>query len=148
MNSFVKVIALGYLVFWLVSGHLATAQTAWVAPDVLEGALNISAEELVDLKAEFPNTVLIDTSAHDAANPSSIEGAHSVPGETLSASVLTRLADDKIAPLVFFDTDPNSIRCYKAARQAVILGYTNIYWFRGGLKEWLDKGLPVVKLQK
>lgn len=136
------------LVFSLVNAQFAMAQTGWKAPAVLDGAMNISAEELVDLKAEFPNVVIIDTSVHDATNSSGIEGAHNLPERALSPIALAQLAGDKFTPVVFLDTDANSIHCYKAVRQAVILGYSNVYWFRGGLKEWLDKGLPVVRVEK
>jgi rhodanese-related sulfurtransferase len=92
--------------------------------------------------------VVIDTSAHDASNASSIEGAHQFPQQAISPISLAKLAGaDKFTPVVFFDMDANSIHCYKAVRQAVILGYSNVYWFRGGLKEWLNKGLPVVRVQ-
>ena len=136
------------LAFSLINVNLAAAQSGWETPAVLEGAMNISVEELVDFKAEFSNIVIIDTGPHDTTQPISIEGAHALSAQSISPIVLTQLASDKFTPLVFFGTDPGSIHSYKAAKQAVILGYINVYWFRGGLKEWLDKGMPVVKLQE
>jgi rhodanese-related sulfurtransferase len=32
----------------------------------------------------------------------------------------------------------------KAVRKAVSYGYVNIFWFRGGIAEWTEKGFPVV----
>lgn len=36
-------------------------------------------------------------------------------------------------------------KSYKAARAAVAKGFTNVYWFRGGLPEWRAEGLAVDK---
>jgi rhodanese-related sulfurtransferase len=127
---------------------LAMAQGAWEAPPLLEGTIKISAEELLDLKAEFADLVILDTRPVDAANTLNIEGAVTVAEQTLSAHTLTTLTKDKFTPLVIFGADAHSIHGYKAARQAVTLGYTYVFWFRGGFQEWLDKGMPVVKLQK
>jgi len=40
----------------------------------------------------------------------------------------------------------NSIKCWmspKAVSALVTMGYTNLYWFRGGMAEWKAKGYPV-----
>lgn len=40
----------------------------------------------------------------------------------------------------------NGVKCwksYKAAVKAKALGYTNVYWMRGGIPEWKAAGLPV-----
>ena len=33
-------------------------------------------------------------------------------------------------------------KSYKASKVALARGFTTMYWFRGGLPEWLARGLP------
>jgi rhodanese-related sulfurtransferase len=121
---------------------------AWEAPPLLEGAIKVTAEELLDLKAEFDDLIIIDTRPSNTASSLSIEGAITPSEQTLSAHTLASLTKDKFTPLVIFGADEHSVHSYKAARQAVTLGYSYVFWFRGGFQEWLDKGMPVVKIQK
>ena len=128
--------------------RLVIAQGGWEAPPLLDGTIKVTAEEILDLKAEFADLVIIDTRPGDADNALTIEGAITVSEQTLSAHTLATLTKDKFTPLVIFGADEHSVHSYKAARQAATLGYAYVFWFRGGMQEWLDKGMPVVKLQK
>ena len=127
--------------------HWVMAQSAWVAPPLLEGTIKITAEELPDLKAEFADLVIIDTRPADHDNPLTIEGAVAV-SYAITPNSLSALTKDKFTPLVFFGADEHSINSFKAAKAAVTLGYSVVFWFRGGMQEWLDKGMPVVRIQK
>lgn len=137
-------LAAGVLCSFPLAAH---AQGAWEAPSLLEGTIKISAEELLDLKAEFKDLVIIDARP-DADGSLNIEGAIAVSDQALTPHTLTSLAKDKFTPLVIFGADEHSVHSYKAARKAVMLGYGYVFWFRGGLQEWLDKGMPVVKTEK
>ena len=139
-------LALAYLAF--VQGTAQGAAQGWEAPALLEGTIKVTAEELLDIKAEFDDLVIIDTRPIDTANTLTIEGAITPSEQTLSAHTLASLTKDKFTPLVIFGEDAHSVHSYKAARQAVTLGYSYVFWFRGGFQEWLDKGMPVVKIQK
>ncbi|WP_413872328.1 rhodanese-like domain-containing protein [Albidovulum sp.] len=46
--------------------------------------------------------------------------------------------------LVFYCSDPGCWLGYNAALGAVAAGYTNVYWYRGGLQAWQMSGLPLV----
>jgi rhodanese-related sulfurtransferase len=46
--------------------------------------------------------------------------------------------------LVFYCSDPGCWLGYNAALRAVAAGYTNVYWYRGGLQAWQMSGLPLV----
>jgi PQQ-dependent catabolism-associated CXXCW motif protein len=41
---------------------------------------------------------------------------------------------------VFFCSGVNCWLSYNAALRAVALGYTEVYWYRGGIEAWLDAG--------
>lgn len=46
-------------------------------------------------------------------------------------------------PVVLYCSDPMCWMSYNAALRAVAAGYTNVYWYRGGLQAWQMAGLPV-----
>lgn len=58
---------------------------------------------------------------------------------------VSKLPADKNAELMFSCGGPECWKSYKSARRAMKEGYKRIYWFRGGIKEWQDAGLPVDK---
>ena len=63
------------------------------------------------------------------------------------ASYLTKLTNNnKDAPIVFFCLDAKCWLSYNACLRASELGYTNIYWYRGGIDAWKSAGLPLVSV--
>jgi rhodanese-related sulfurtransferase len=52
---------------------------------------------------------------------------------------------DKNASVLFQCNGPECWKSYKAASLAVKAGFKKVYWFRGGIPEWKQKGLPVEK---
>jgi rhodanese-related sulfurtransferase/ABC-type phosphate/phosphonate transport system substrate-binding protein len=58
---------------------------------------------------------------------------------------LSKLPADKSAELMFSCGGPECWKSYKSARKAMKAGYTKIYWFRGGIHEWRQAGLPIEK---
>lgn len=55
---------------------------------------------------------------------------------------LAKLPADKAAPVVLFCNAGECWRSYKAAVVARDAGWKNVMWFRGGMPEWVEKGLP------
>jgi hypothetical protein len=59
-------------------------------------------------------------------------------------NALVKLTDGKFdAPLVFFSSDVKNWEGYIAAARAIDMGYTKVYWYRGGLKAWKEANQPV-----
>jgi rhodanese-related sulfurtransferase len=117
-------------------------------PTTLAGVKVVSAEEARKLQAD--GALLIDT--RDYA-PRTAAGAISVPYKEKSAREegfdptgdtfdLGKLPTDKAAPVVFFCNAGECWKSYKASVVALKLGYTQIYWMRGGYPEWAAQGLP------
>jgi PQQ-dependent catabolism-associated CXXCW motif protein len=52
--------------------------------------------------------------------------------------------DDRSRTLVTYCQGVQCWGSYNAALRALRLGYTNVYWYRGGLDAWKQAGLPVV----
>jgi rhodanese-related sulfurtransferase len=58
---------------------------------------------------------------------------------------VSKLPADKNQEIMFSCGGPECWKSYKSAIRALKQGYKRIYWFRGGIKEWLDAGLPIEK---
>ncbi|OZA43941.1 MAG: rhodanese [Hydrogenophilales bacterium 17-61-76] len=57
---------------------------------------------------------------------------------------LNKLPRDKNTPFMMYCDGTICWKSYKSALMAVEGGWKNVYWFRGGLPEWKEAGLPVV----
>jgi PQQ-dependent catabolism-associated CXXCW motif protein len=122
-------------------------------PRSVPGAKTITTRELVELyKGSKP--VLINVLDWT-------EGAFALPGTVwiqgmgkaqLSGSeylelrsLLAQIAPDKTAPLVVYCLSWECWLSYNATLTASDLGYTNLYWYRGGISAWNQARLPVVR---
>lgn len=79
-----------------------------------------------------------------------LPGARCVPfrffAETFEKTVAEGwpTADRTITPLVLYCYGIDCVRSRKAGAQAARLGFRNVLWFRGGVREWRDTGLPLL----
>lgn len=132
---------------------LASAPAAFASetPNSLDGVKLVSAEEAK--KLQDAGAPMIDTRVAAEYAEKSIKGAISVPYKEKSAKEvgfdaskdqfeLAKLPANKAAPLVFFCNAGECWKSYKASVVASKAGYTKIHWLRGGLPEWVKKGLP------
>jgi len=120
-------------------------------PASLAGVKNVGAEEVKKmLDAGVP---VIDTRVATEYAEKTIKGAKSVPYKEKSAKEpgfdasqdqfdLSKLPSDKGAPVVLFCNAGECWKSYKASVVALKAGYSKIHWFRGGMPEWVAKGLP------
>lgn len=139
--------------FFTVCGFLlcsavaaAPAQSSnWQAPIVVDGATPITAEELVDMMSEMDNLVLIDSRHDNQAKLGSIAGSISLPDTKTTPGALQKLVPNKLSPVVFYCEGTACSHSIKAVKKAVNYGYVNIFWFRGGIAEWKEKGFPIVQ---
>jgi rhodanese-related sulfurtransferase len=127
----------------------AAAAAQEVSPQEIRGATKVSAEEVFTLFGKTPDLVIVDSRL--AAGPSSgrangyIEGSLSLPDTKTNCASLARIIQRKNTPSLYYCNGPKCIRSAKAIEVALKCGYTNIYWFRGGFEEWLNKGYPAIK---
>lgn len=118
-------------------------------PKELPGAKTITAMGLRALRDQSPAPILIDVLTGD--------GHRTVPGarwlreagtasfdndarERLRLDLEELSAGRKAAPLVFFCLSSECWLSYNAGLRAIELGYTNVYWFRGGTAAWQRAG--------
>jgi rhodanese-related sulfurtransferase len=116
----------------------------WQVPPVVDGATPVTAEELSDLMSEMDNLVLIDSRHSEQFKEGAIKGSVSLPDTQTSPGALSQLVPNKLTPVVFYCDGLGCPHSMKAVRKAVSYGYINIFWFRGGISEWTEKGFPVV----
>ena len=137
--------------------YISSANFRRALPMSAPGAKTISTLQLAKLLADNPNARLVDT---DGPKPKpSIDRSVWLPdlGEPRIGaaergaieSALSRATNgDKNAPLVVYQ---RSIAWgwlgYHGALRLQELGYTNVFWYRGGTDAWHDAGLPLVALR-
>jgi PQQ-dependent catabolism-associated CXXCW motif protein len=46
-------------------------------------------------------------------------------------------------PLIFFCLGPQCWESYNAALRAIRMGFSNVFWYRGGLQAWQAANLPL-----
>lgn len=121
-------------------------------PTSLPGAKIISAAEAKMLIAN--GMPVYDVRLPEEYQTAHVPGAISVPYNESSAKevdfdptddkfALNKLPKDKTAPLMMYCDGTICWKSYKSATMAILAGWTNVYWFRGGFPEWKEAGLPV-----
>jgi phosphate transport system substrate-binding protein len=120
-------------------------------PLVLEGAEVVNANQV---KALLENGVpIIDARVETEYSTEHIKGAINVPYVEKSAKAanfnpqqdrfdLSKLPQNKKADIIFYCNAGACWKGYKASVVAIKAGYQKVYWFRGGIPEWGEKGLP------
>ena len=139
---YAKIVAFFYLL--LCSVTAANAAQGWQAPEFLDGATTVSAQEALDLKTEFPNVVTLDSRPPNQRSVATLPGAVAISDSRFTPDQIAALAPDKFTPILIFCDSIASGYSYRAANKLVSWGYARVFWLRGGLREWLDAGLPVV----
>lgn len=132
---------------------LQAAQAAMPhTPPDLQGVTVITAVQARDLMAK--GVLIVDTRVASEYVEHHIKGAVSIPYKERSAKStnfdprldrfdLTKLPADKSTPVIFYCNAGECWRSYKSSKAALEAGYTKIYWLRGGIPEWRDRGFAV-----
>ena len=138
----------GWLPVALVVGNASASSpetTGVRSPEDVPGTTKINAEELIELMWASPQLTLIDSRITSDRSKGFIEGSISLPNTETSCGALEVVLSDKLAPVLFYCNGVKCGRSAKAAQIAIDCGYNQIYWFRGGIEEWKQKQLPLVK---
>ena len=128
---------------WLLS--LTTPLLAESVPENIEGTTRVSAEDVIELVSSHSDLVIIDARKPSDRVKGYIEGSVGLPDtETTEASLASHIPS-KDSAVVFYCNGEKCGRSVKSSKMAVALGYRNVYWFRGGWAEWMEKGYPVAR---
>lgn len=115
-----------------------------MAPPAIDGAMNLTAEQVITLILTTPNLVIIDARKRSEYIKGHIQGAVNLLNSEMDEAALAHYASDKNAALLFYCNGPRCMRSSDAVKKALGWNYRNIYWFRGGWSEWSEKRLPVI----
>jgi rhodanese-related sulfurtransferase len=85
-------------------------------------------------------TVIFDANPHEMYVERHVPGARWVAYDGVTAKVLPA---DRSTPLVFYCANPACSASPRAARQAMALGWTNVFVMPEGIFGWVRAGLPV-----
>lgn len=121
-------------------------------PDSIPGTTLVDGVKLIEMLGDNENFIVIDARATDGrAKAGWIPGSVHVgfgkgfDGKVQSEKLKKVLGSDMSQPFAAFC---NGVRCDRsttAVNAAKKLGYTNIYWYRGGWDDWTANGYPVEK---
>jgi len=114
------------------------------APELIDGVVIMSAEEAIELILENPDMPIIDSRKKTEYVKGHIEGAVNLLNAEMTESDLQLIAPDKHAAILFYCNGVRCLRSSDAIGRAQSWGYDNLFWIRGGWKEWMEKYLPVV----
>ena len=115
------------------------------APLQIPGATTVDAERLIALVTSKPDLVILDNRHAEDFAAGAIEGAKRLLDTDVNAESLTQIVPRKTSPVLFYCNGLKCGRAAKAAEKAVSLGYTEVYYYALGMKQWLALSLPVVK---
>ena len=124
------------------------------APCALLGVERIDTSELAQMLRNGSPPIVVDVSPGVGMVP----GAFALLGAGLSfddaakevklhqrfEGLLRAAAPDLSQPLVFYGGDRGGWLSANGALRAVQVGFTRVYWYRGGLPAWTAAGLPTV----
>ncbi len=124
------------------------------SPLNLEGATKVNAEQVKELWTN--GVTIIDARIKAEYDFLHIPNAINVVYQDKSAKAaifnplqdiydLSKLPANKNAPVVIYCNSGACWKSYKLSTAAIKAGYKKIYWFRGGMPEWLEKRYPVEK---
>ncbi len=121
------------------------ASDSYTSPETITGSYRIDAEGLIALVNENENQIIIDSRISSDRKQGYIPGSISLPDTDTHCDSLARLIAEKSDPVVFYCNGPKCRRSDNAVVIAVACGYTNVYWFRGGIEAWRADNYPITK---
>lgn len=141
---------------WGVTGRseIRTGQYHAPTPTTIPNSSVITTAELLKIIKTDPKVVLVDVLGgnNHPTIPNAVWLKGAGLGTSFEDSVQNKLANDLSTltkqqtnrPIVFFCLSSECWLSYNATLRANHLGYSNTYWYRGGLEAWKAAGLPTV----
>lgn len=101
----------------------------------------MTVDQLAGMLERREQVAVIDNNRQESYTRGHIPGARWVGHDAVTPSVLP---SDRAARVVFYCHNEQCTACHTAARQAIALGYTNVYILPAGIAGWTGAGKPVV----
>ncbi len=117
----------------------ATAATTTASTEAELRPMTVA--DLAGMIERREQVAVIDNNGQESYARAHIPGARWVGHDAVTASVLP---SDRAARVVFYCHNEQCTACHTAARQAIALGYTNVFILPAGIVGWQGAGKPVV----
>ena len=134
---------------WLLLLLYLAASTAnsesYTSPESISGTQKIDAEGLIELVSDNPAQIIIDSRISSDRKLGYIPGSISLPDTQTSCESLAEVIPKKTDAVVFYCNGPSCRRSDIAVVTAADCGYSNIFWFRGGIEAWKANNYPITK---
>ncbi len=98
-----------------------------------------------DKLALLPGSLVIDWIAWDAQDAKGFGDVTNAKLENRLSETMAQLLPIRTTPLLIYCDGPKCWDSYNAVLRLGKLGYTQMYWYRGGLPAWKAASLPLVK---
>ena len=115
------------------------------APTSIDGTTLVNAEKIIDLVESLDDLIIIDARTVSDYDKGHIPDSVRLVNTETNADSLAKILPAKDAPVLFYCNGAKCGRSVESCKIAVADGYSNVYWFRGGIQEWEAKGFPVEK---
>lgn len=112
------------------------------APDAVPGATLVDAKWVKKTLDDKQGVVIIDARIAGEYAEGHLPGALNTEGKHIE-QLPNVLPANKNAPVLFYCNGPKCVKSSELAKHAVELGYSHVYWFRGGVPEWVSHGFPL-----
>ena len=129
-----------FIVFAFAVSTVPAANANTLSPEKIYGATNVDAAAAMKLFSK--GVVFVDVRKDSDWEAGRIPGAeHLELKKIFSEATLSEIAG-KDQEIVFYCNGPKCMRSSNASAQAVSWGFTNVYYFRGGIPEWIAADYP------
>lgn len=139
-----QLVIYGLITFFYLAGTTANSES-YTSPEIIDGTQTIEAEGLIQLVNRNETQIIVDSRISSDRKLGFIPGSISLPDTDTNCESLASLVPEKSDPVVFYCNGPKCRRSDNAVTIAADCGYTNIYWFRGGIEAWKAKNYPISK---
>ncbi|WP_210395653.1 rhodanese-like domain-containing protein [Motiliproteus sediminis] len=131
------------LTFLTAALFAVTAAAGDIQPMSFPNVTTVTAEELLDLVDSEDNLVIVDSRTRGDYDKGHIPDVAYLINTETNADSLAKILASKDTPVCFYCNGPKCARSGEAAQIAVEAGYSRVYWLRGGIAEWTEKGYPI-----
>lgn len=136
---------------WLLIINLLCVSVAFahkkpiITPEHVDGITTVHAQKLAKLMLKDKKLIVIDARVMKGRKKGFIENSYHLPDIETNCASLQKLIPRLNNPVVFYCSSNTCGRSLNAVQIAKRCGYSHLYWFRGGFKEWKSEGYAYKK---
>lgn len=141
-NPFYKVFLVSLLIIFKI--NTVSANNNYTI-EKIDGITKTNTNSTYNLILNTPDLLIIDSRKPTVYLKGHIQGAVNIQDTLMTEAVLFKYAKNKTNPILFYCNGKSCSRSANAAKKALAWNYNNIYWFRNGWNEWINKDMPIEK---